>query len=191
MQTMLLRGRLLVAVVTVALLGAACSGGRGGSGSGGGTATQAGSSGGSALNATTAPLLPTEVDALPAFDPATYRELLAQLRGTPVVVNVWASWCGPCRAEAPHLREAALRFGDRVQFLGVDILDARPSARAFIAEFGWPYPSVFDATGAIRDGLGLIGQPVTLIYDAGGELVFTWLGPIDRDTLVSEVEKVL
>ena len=86
-----------------------------------------------ASNATTAPLLPTSVAALPAFDVETYQQLLTQLRGTPVVVNVWASWCGPCKAESPLLHEASRSYGDRVQFLGVDILDSLGGARSFLA----------------------------------------------------------
>src|SRR5438094_202055 len=60
--------------------------------------------------------------ALPQLDPARFRQLLAQLRGKPVVVNIWASWCGPCIAEAPDLAAAAREFQGRVQFLGVDVL---------------------------------------------------------------------
>ena len=86
-----------------------------------------------AQNAVTAPLLPTHVAELPTFDVQTYQELLTQMRGTPVVVNVWAAWCGPCQAEAPLLHEASQTYGDRVQFLGVDILDSLDGARGFIA----------------------------------------------------------
>lgn len=133
-------------------------------------------------------LLPADPEALPAFDLATYESLLRELRGRPVLVNIWASWCGPCRAEAPHLAAAHARYGDRVQFLGVDILDSRGSARAFMREYGWSYPSVFDASGAIRDGLGLFGQPVTLFYDSSGELVDTWAGPIGEEELTERLE---
>ncbi len=144
-----------------------------------------------AENATEAELLPTDALALPEFDLATYEELLGQLEGTPVLVNVWGSWCGPCRDEAPHLEAAHERFGDRVQFLGVDILDAREGARAFIREFGWTYPSVYDPPGAIRDGLGLLGQPWTLLYDASGELVKRWVGPAPPDELNTELDRVV
>lgn len=139
----------------------------------------------------TASLLPVDAFELPSFDSATYEKLLGQLEGTPVVVNIWASWCGPCRAEAPHLAAAARAYEGRVQFLGVDILDARESAREFMREFGWTYPSVFDETGAIRDRLGIIGQPATLFYDADGELVDTWIGPIGEAELTMAVEGLL
>lgn len=164
--------RSLVSATVLALLAAAC----GGAGPGGGG---------------TAPLLPADAFELPPFDFATYEKLLGQLEGTPVVVNIWASWCGPCRAEAPHLAAAAQAYEGRVQFLGVDILDARESAREFMREFGWTYPSVFDETGAIRDQLGIIGQPATLFYGADGELVDTWIGPIPPEDLTAGIEAIL
>lgn len=135
--------------------------------------------------------LPTEPTALPEFTLADYRHALGQLRGTPVVVNVWASWCGPCREEAPLLAAANETYGDRVRFIGVDILDERGSARDFMREYGWTYPSVFDPNAAIRDGLGLLGQPVTLFYDASGEVVDTWTGPLTEERLDASLHAIL
>jgi thiol-disulfide isomerase/thioredoxin len=165
--------RFILALATFGFLTASCGGGD----------TAAGDRPVPAVNATRAELLPTDAAALPEFDLATYGRLIDQLEGTPVVVNLWGSWCGPCRDEAPALAAAHGRWGDRVQFLGVDLLDARASARAFMSEFGWTYPSVFDPPGAIRDGLGLLGQPVTLFYDLSGELVGRWVGPITAHEL--------
>lgn len=144
-----------------------------------------------AENATRAELLPTTVDALPEFDLATYEELLGQVKGTPLVVNIWASWCGPCNEEAPHLAAAHTEYGERVQFLGVDILDARQGAREFLTRYGWAYPSVFDPAGAIRDGLGLLGQPVTLVYAADGTLLSTYTGAIAADELDARIREAL
>jgi thiol-disulfide isomerase/thioredoxin len=140
--------------------------------------------------ASTGSLLPADPYELPEFDLASYEALLSELEGTPVLVNVWASWCGPCEAEAPHLAAAHAEYGDRVQFIGVDILDEREAARRFMREYGWTYPSVYDLPGAIRDGLGLLGQPVTLFYDASGELVFTWAGALDEDVLHENLELI-
>lgn len=136
-----------------------------------------------ALNAVATDLLPTDAAALPEFDVARFDALLEQLVGTPVVVNVWGSWCDPCRDEARDLVEAHERHGREVQFLGIDILDARESARAFQRRYAVTYPSVFDPPGRIRDGLGLLGQPATLFYDRSGTLVSTWTGAIPADEL--------
>ena len=178
--------RPLLPLVGLVVMAMSCS--RSSATSQGADASQAGPS---AANATTAPLLPTQVATLPTFDVQQYQQLLTQLRGTPVVVNVWASWCGPCEAEAPLLRDAAARYGHRVQFLGVDILDSLDGARSFIADHAIPYPSVFDPQGAIRDSLGMIGQPVTVFYDANGTLVSKWPGQLTRTALEQGITKAV
>jgi cytochrome c biogenesis protein CcmG/thiol:disulfide interchange protein DsbE len=144
-----------------------------------------------ATNAATAQLLPVDAAELPSFDLSTYQRLLTQLKGTPVLVNVWASWCGPCTQEAPRLARAAKTYGARVQFIGIDILDARDSARRFMAKYGWTYPSLYDDTGAIRDGLGLIGQPVTIFYDRGGAQVAHWSGALPEDELTKRLNQLV
>lgn len=136
-------------------------------------------------------LLPDDRLALPTFDLAKFRALLAELRGSPVVVNVWGSWCPPCNVEAPELAEVSEEFQGRVQFVGVDILDARQPARDFILRHDWQYPSVFDPSGAIRDGLGYVGQPITLLYDSDGMLAFEWNGTVTASLLRKEIRKVL
>lgn len=137
------------------------------------------------------PLLPSDRLALPQYDLATFRTLLTELRGTPVVVNVWGSWCPPCMAEAPDLAVVSKEFEGKVQFLGIDILDEREAARDFILQYDWQYPHVFDPRGEIRDGLGYVGQPVTVIYDKEGDLVFEWNGVIDADRLRDGIRKVV
>ena len=135
-------------------------------------------------------LLPASATALPAFTPQQFQILLRQLRGTPVVVNVWASWCGPCIAEAPGLAALSKQYLGRVQFVGIDVQDQVGPARAFIRRFGWTYPSVADPTGAVRNSLGLVGQPVTLVYDRSGRRVFVGPGPVSRQTLASQLSKL-
>lgn len=175
MRVMQLRRSLALAVV--ALVAAGC-------GSAGG-APVGGEAPGTDL------MLPSSPTALPDSDLAGYTALLEDLRGTPVVVNVWASWCGPCRLEAPALAQVATAYDDRVQFLGIDVLDVRADAQAFIERYGWPYPSLFDRTGAIRDGLGFIGQPVTIFYDADGTLLDTHMGSITAEQLAAQVESLV
>lgn len=129
------------------------------------------------------PLLPTTVDALPQMDAATFTTMLAQQRGTPVVVNIWASWCSPCKAEAPDLVSAATRYGDRVRFIGVDTQDARGGGEDFIRRYALPYPSVFDPTNAIAVSFGLYSPPATLFFHANGTLVRTVPGQISAEDL--------
>ncbi|MCJ7832153.1 MAG: TlpA family protein disulfide reductase [Actinobacteria bacterium] len=138
-----------------------------------------------AANASEATLLPTDTKALPDTTPDEFDALLSQLHGTPVVVNFWGSWCTPCREEMPRLAEAAQTYGDRIQFLGVDVLDTKEAGRRFIDEFGVPFPSVFDPSpnGSIRNHLGYLGQPVTVFYDDEGKKVADWEGAIPQEEL--------
>ncbi|MGH2722715.1 MAG: TlpA family protein disulfide reductase [Actinomycetota bacterium] len=138
-----------------------------------------------------ASLLPSDRLELPEFGFEEFQTLLVELRGTPVVVNIWGSWCPPCFVEAPDLARVAREFEGRVQFLGVDILDDRRAARRFILRFDWPYPSVFDPNGEIRDRLGYVGQPITVIYDGRGDVAFEWTGTVTADLLGTEIRKVL
>lgn len=133
--------------------------------------------------------LPSSPEALPLVDVAGYNQLLGQLHGTPVVVNVWASWCGPCKDEAPLLRQGALN-NPNVQFLGVDIQDSKAGAIGFIRRYAIPYPSVFDPPAALRTHLGFIGQPDTLFYGANGGLVSQVIGPLTQSTLDLNLAKI-
>jgi cytochrome c biogenesis protein CcmG/thiol:disulfide interchange protein DsbE len=141
-------------------------------------------------NAAEAPLLPRFADALPAMDPDTFQRLLGQLRGTPILVNVWGSWCPPCREEMPRLVAAHRQIGGRVQFLGIDIQDSRTEAKAFMEEFGMTFPSVFDPPDAIKTSLGQFGQPVSLFFRRDGSLSFAWAGPIPDDLLGAQLERI-
>jgi cytochrome c biogenesis protein CcmG, thiol:disulfide interchange protein DsbE len=144
-----------------------------------------------AKNAAESPLLPTTVLTLPSFDFDTFERLLYELRGTPVVVNIWASWCGPCRTETPILVDAAERYGSRVQFLGVDFEDTKNGAGSFLNDHGVPYPSIFDGAGAIHDRLGFVGLPDTVFYGADGQLSAAWTGPLTTGALVDHISALL
>ena len=136
-------------------------------------------------------LLPTSPKALPTLDAQAFKELLCQLHGKPVVVNFWASWCGPCIFEAPELATAAAAYKGVAQFVGVDIQDQLTPGRAFIDKFGWTYPSVFDPTGSIRDSFGLLGAPHTLFFDAKGARTFTLSGPVTQEILTNAIRGAL
>jgi cytochrome c biogenesis protein CcmG/thiol:disulfide interchange protein DsbE len=136
-----------------------------------------------AIRVVDAPSLPGGVDELPAIDPDGYASLLDEVRGTPLVVNFWASWCAPCEEEMPLLADAAREHADGVQFLGVDILDTRDPARAFLARHDVPFPNVFDPAGEVRDAVGSLGQPVTVFYAADGEVVAKVDGQLSPDDL--------
>jgi len=136
-----------------------------------------------ARNATTAPSLPTVADELPQVDVAGFHTLLAELKGTPVVVNYWGAWCTPCKAEVPLLVAAHAQWGDRVQFVGVDMQDFRDGARAFMHSNGMTYPSLFDPPDAIGLSYGLFSPPMTQFWDADGNLVATIRGEISSQAL--------
>jgi cytochrome c biogenesis protein CcmG, thiol:disulfide interchange protein DsbE len=102
---------------------------------------------------------------------------LAELRGSPVVVNQWASWCPPCRAEFPIFQRLAEKYAGRVAFLGVDMQDEREAALDFMREFPTSYPHYFDEDASISRlfGGGRV-SPTTGFYDARGKLTFSHLG---------------
>lgn len=123
---------------------------------------------------------------------------LGDLAGQVVVLNFWASWCGPCRAEQPELNEAAEALADLpVTFLGVNIDDTVPNALAHEREFAIPYDSVFDPSAAYASRFGAVGPrsiPTTILIDAEGRVAARLFGITDfievtalADRLAAEV----
>jgi cytochrome c biogenesis protein CcmG, thiol:disulfide interchange protein DsbE len=117
-----------------------------------------------------APALPNEVL-------SGHRVGLASLRGKPALVNFWASWCGPCKQEAPELRRFARVMGHRASLVGVDWNDRPDNARAFIAQSDWTYPVLRDSSGDVGTAYGLNGLPTTFVLDASGKIVQMLQGP--------------
>ncbi|MGH2748235.1 MAG: TlpA family protein disulfide reductase [Actinomycetota bacterium] len=131
--------------------------------------------------------VPAPGDPAPAFDAPLLRGdgtlALADLRGKPAVINFWASWCIPCRDEAPLLRRAHEEYGDRVSIVGIDIKDARSDALDFIDRYGIDYLHVRDEDLDIYDEYGLTGQPETFFVDSEGIIVEHVPGPLTEDQL--------
>ena len=122
---------------------------------------------------------------------------LADYEGTTVVVNVWGSWCAPCRAEAPDLVEASQELADDgVEFLGINSRDLdRAAAQAFQRRFEVPYPSIYDQKGqtllAFRGTLSPNAIPSTVVIDDQGRVAASIIGETTKSTLVGLVEDVL
>ena len=131
------------------------------------------------------------IDPLPPTDPTAIEALLSS-SDQPVVLNVWASWCGPCRSEAPLLRQASAEFDDSIGFIGVDVRDSQDEARSFIAEFGLNgFTHLFDRDGSVPAALGGFGVPLTFFFAPGGDLVHLHSGVIDERTLALQIDELL
>jgi cytochrome c biogenesis protein CcmG/thiol:disulfide interchange protein DsbE len=127
---------------------------------------------------------------LPEMDLAAFENRL-ESSDRPAVVNVWASWCLPCRDEAPLFTAAHAEHGDVVDFYGIAYNDNQPGARQFLAEFDLPFPHYFDFDGDALARYGGIGVPRTYFFASGGRLVATHNGVIDGDTLTRQIEELL
>jgi cytochrome c biogenesis protein CcmG, thiol:disulfide interchange protein DsbE len=116
-----------------------------------------------------------------------FKARLRRLRGYPVVVNKWASWCGPCRFEFPFFQRLSVKHGKRVAFLGVDSDDSDGDAREFLRKFPVPFPSYKDPHLAVAAELGAVqATPATAFYDAKGELAFLHQGGYASEAKLAE-----
>jgi thiol-disulfide isomerase/thioredoxin len=113
---------------------------------------------------------------------AAFEERLRALRGHPVVVNVWASWCGPCRLEFPLFQALSTELGKRVAFLGVNTGDKPKPAAAFLADFPLPFPSYEDQDYAIARSIKAAGLPTTVFYRADGKVETVHAGGYTSET---------
>jgi thiol-disulfide isomerase/thioredoxin len=120
-----------------------------------------------------------------------FEKRVESLRGYPVVVNVWGSWCGPCRYEFPMLQQLSADYGKRVAFIGVDVEDSEDLAGGFLEEAPLPYPSYLDPHADIKDVLEIdFGPPDTAIYDREGELVMLKQGAYAEESeLRADIER--
>ena len=119
-----------------------------------------------------------------------YEARIAELEGIPVVVNNWASWCGPCREEIPWFQKEAIERGSEVAFLGLLSEDGPETGQTFLEEFPLPYPTYLDSDSDVATDLGLRGLPNTVFYGSNGEIVHTKYGQYyDPEDLTADIEE--
>ncbi len=126
------------------------------------------------------------------LDAKDAEEELAAVKGYPVVVNKWASWCGPCRAEFPTFQQVSVELGKEVAFLGLNAGDGPGPAAAFLEKFPTSFPSISDPKLEATEALGIGGSfwPTTVFYDANGKQTFTHQGPyLDPAELKADIAK--
>lgn len=135
----------------------------------------------------------------PALDPDAPNAQVdvADHRGSVVVINVWGSWCAPCRAEAPVLQEAAASYApDGVQFIGVNVKDSPAAARAFERTYTISYPSIDDSVQSqafldLREYVPASAIPSTLVLDRAGRVAARVIGQISASTLRALLDAVV
>ena len=120
-----------------------------------------------------------------------FQDRMTELRGYPVVVNKWASWCAPCRGEFPAFQRAALRYGKRVAFLGLDGQDNDGNARKFLKSFPVTYPSYRDPDLKIAPKIQAgVAFPTTVFFDEHGKLIYAHPGPYKTaDDLIADIKR--
>jgi peroxiredoxin len=110
---------------------------------------------------------------------------LRQFAGKVVVLNLWASWCGPCRREAAGLEQVWRQYGGaRVAFVGIDHQDRRQDGAAFARQFGLTYPLGFDPNGEVARAFGAVGIPTTYVIAPNGWIAYSFLGRVQPSDLI-------
>ena len=120
-----------------------------------------------------------------------FQDRMLELRGYPVVVNKWASWCAPCRGEFPAFQQAGLKLGKRVAFLGLDGQDNDGNARKFLKQYPVTYPSYRDPDLKISPTIQAgVAFPTTIFFDRQGKLVYAHPGPYkDAADLIADIKR--
>lgn len=131
----------------------------------------------------------------PAFNLTTFKgTTISQkdLKGKPVVLNFWASWCPPCRIEAPLIEKTWRAYKKRgVIFIGVNVQDRKKDALSYIQEFDITYPNGPDPTGELSIDYGVSGLPVTFFVSRTGKIVRRHVGAINKRTLIRSIEEII
>jgi cytochrome c biogenesis protein CcmG/thiol:disulfide interchange protein DsbE len=126
---------------------------------------------------TQAPELPTRVLVPPQVT-------LASLRGKPAAINFWASWCAPCKKEAPDLERVAGLLRGRARLVGVNWTDATGAARSYVDQYHLTFPNLIDPDGVAGNAYGLRGLPTTFILDSQGKITDVLQGPQSAESLM-------
>ncbi len=126
---------------------------------------------------------------LNTLDGKTFK--LSAQRGTPVVLNFWATWCGPCQDELPAVQATAARYANQVQVIGVDQAEAPAVVQAYVKEFQLTYPVVLDKDNGVANHYNVKGMPTTFFIDGNGVIRHLWMGGMNRITLAEGVTKIL
>jgi thiol-disulfide isomerase/thioredoxin len=160
------RRHITYAIVAVALIAALAADG----------VSLIGREGGKAASGRPAPSLEGEVLVHP-------RPTIGSLRGRPAALNFWASWCEPCRQEAPGLERLAKALRGRASLVGIDWADDRDAALAFIERYGWSFPILRTSDQNLGGNYGIVGLPTTVILDRRGRIAEVLPGPQSADDI--------
>ena len=125
---------------------------------------------------------------LTGLDGQTFQ--LSELRGKPVVINFWATWCGPCRSEMPSLQTAAMRFDGEVVVVGVDQGEEVAPVQAFVDELGVTFPIALDTEMTVGARYNVKGMPTTFFVDADGVIRHLWVGEMNSVILAEGIATV-
>jgi thiol-disulfide isomerase/thioredoxin len=117
---------------------------------------------------------------------------LSDYRGKPVLLNFWASWCGPCQSEMPDLAGAAKTFDGKVQFVGVNLAenDSQAVSKALLQKYSVTYPNLLDAKGEVADRYKVMVIPTSLLLDGGGKIIARFQGPITGAQIAEWLRKI-
>jgi cytochrome c biogenesis protein CcmG/thiol:disulfide interchange protein DsbE len=185
--------RPLLALALGAALLAGCSS-QGSGGSGAKSAAPSAAAQARAFRGSPAPLaaLHTRHNQILDGGPDAFKARLARLKGHPVVVNKWASWCGPCRAEFPVMQQMSVRLGRKVAFVGVDSDElSKADGASFLKRFPLSYPSYWDKDQKIAQVFNAgQGMPITAFYDTTGKLSYVHSGPyLSQSKLTADIHR--
>lgn len=124
-------------------------------------------------------------------EPGAFEKQLAALEGNPVVINKWASWCGPCRFEFPFFQSQAIEHEREIAFVGLDSDDSQDAAETFLRELPLPYPSYADPDRKLADSFGAGREfPATIFLDASGKVAYVKLGGYaSEDELAADIQR--